>query len=106
MELTRSEYVVGAVWYGVLGEKWLEAVPVIELLGFAMPFMTMQVLFGPAVSAIGKPEVYFRLCVIGAFVMTIAYFCGIRVNLMHPPKRSRRTRLKSIASHSIRSIPL
>ena len=62
----------------ILGEKWLETAPVIMLLGFAMPFMTLQVLFGPAMNAAGKPGIYFRFCVIGAILMTGAFLLGVQ----------------------------
>lgn len=66
----------------VLGAKWLEAAPVIHLLGFAMPFMALVVLYGPAVSAIGKPQVYLRMCIVGAVLMTAAYWIGIQSGII------------------------
>ena len=61
----------------VLGEQWIEAVPVVALLGFAMPLMTLQVLFGPAVNATGNPKIITRIHALGAVVMTIFYFIGV-----------------------------
>lgn len=62
----------------VLGEKWLETAPVIALLGFAMPFMIIQVLFGPASSAAGRPGIYTRISLLGAVLMPIAFLIGVR----------------------------
>ena len=39
----------------VLGPKWQEAAPVVQLLALAMPFMTLQVLYTPACDARGRP---------------------------------------------------
>ena len=61
----------------VLGPQWLEAVPVVTMLGLAMPFMTLQVLFGPAVNATGNPKIITRIHALGAVVMTIFYFIGV-----------------------------
>ncbi len=62
----------------VLGEKWLETAPVIALLGFAMPFMTIQVLFGPATNAAGRPGIYTRTTILGAVLMPLAFLIGVR----------------------------
>lgn len=61
-----------------LGEKWLAAAPVVRLLALAMPFMTLYVLFGPAVSARGHPGITTRCSVLGAVLMPIAYYIGVR----------------------------
>ena len=37
----------------VLGDKWREAIPVVRILGVAMPFVTLQILFHPATNAPG-----------------------------------------------------
>jgi len=60
----------------VLGEKWLETAPVVAILGFAMPFMTLQVLFGPAVNAAGRPGIYTRTSLIGAILLPAAFLAG------------------------------
>ncbi|KPL69521.1 capsule biosynthesis protein CapK [Erythrobacter sp. SG61-1L] len=62
----------------VLGEKWLETAPVIALLGFAMPFMTIQVLFGPATNAAGRPGIYTRTSILGAVLLPLAFLIGVR----------------------------
>lgn len=60
----------------VLGEKWLETAPLIAILGFAMPLMTIQVLFGPATNAAGRPGIYTRTSIIGAVILTISFLVG------------------------------
>ncbi len=62
----------------VLGEKWAETAPAIAVLGFAMPFMTLQVLFGPATSAAGRPGLYTRTSLAGAILLPLAFLVGIR----------------------------
>lgn len=62
----------------VLGEKWIETAPIVTLLGFAMPFMTLQVLFGPATNAAGRPGIYTRISLIGAILLPIALLIGVQ----------------------------
>lgn len=61
----------------VLGEKWIETVPVIAVLGFAMPFMCLLVLFGPAVNAAGRPGIETRYNILGAMILPTAFFVGV-----------------------------
>lgn len=62
----------------VLGEKWAETAPVIALLGFAMPLMMLQVLFGPAMNAAGRPGIYTRTSIAGAVLLPIAFLIGVQ----------------------------
>lgn len=73
--LAASAHVVVAV---VLGRKWLEAAPVIALLGLAMPFMCLQVLFGPAVNAAGRPGIETRNSMLGALILPLSFLAGIK----------------------------
>ncbi len=61
-----------------LGGKWAPAVPVVRLLALAMPFMTLHVLFSPAVCARGRPGISTRASVLGAVAMPLAFFLGVR----------------------------
>lgn len=61
----------------VLGPQWGEAVPVVRLIALAMPFMTLQVLFSPALDAIGRPGVSVRNGATGAVLLTSAYLIGV-----------------------------
>jgi len=64
--------------YAVLGEKWAEVVPVVRLLAFAMPMMTLQVLYSPACDAIGRPGVGVVNGAIGATLLTVSFLLGVR----------------------------
>ena len=60
-----------------LGPKWLETAPVVQLLALAMPFATLQVLFAPAVNAVGRPGLVTWTTVLGAVLMPGAFLIGI-----------------------------
>ncbi|MGH6780785.1 MAG: lipopolysaccharide biosynthesis protein [Sphingomonadaceae bacterium] len=62
----------------LFGPKWVEIVPLVEILAFAIPFMTLHVLFAPALNAKGQPGVTARLSAAGAIIMTIAFLAGVR----------------------------
>lgn len=62
----------------MLGDKWLPAAPVVRLLALAMPFMTLHVLFAPATNAVGRPGIATRSAVLGAVVMPLAFYLGVR----------------------------
>jgi len=62
----------------VLGEKWVETVPVVHLLALAMPFMTMQVLLGPACDARGRPGIGVSNGAIGATILAIGFLIGVQ----------------------------
>jgi O-antigen/teichoic acid export membrane protein len=57
----------------LLGEKWLEAAPLIAILAITMPVMTLQILFHPILNAIGKPHVSIRTPIFGAIIMPITF---------------------------------
>ena len=62
----------------VLGPQWAEAIPIVRLIALAMPFMTLQVLFSPALDALGRPGVSLRNGATGAVLLTTAYLIGVR----------------------------
>jgi O-antigen/teichoic acid export membrane protein len=66
----------------VLGAKWLDTVPVIAILGFAMPFMTLQVMFGPTMNALGRPGIYARLSMIGALLLPAAFLIAVHFGVL------------------------
>jgi O-antigen/teichoic acid export membrane protein len=66
----------------VLGAKWLETAPLIAVLGFAMPFMTLQVMFGPTMNALGRPGIYTLLSLIGAVLLPAAFLVGVQYGVM------------------------
>jgi O-antigen/teichoic acid export membrane protein len=62
----------------VLGEKWRETVPLVRILAFAMPFMTLQILFAPATNALGRPRIALFVSMAGAAVMPLAFVIAVR----------------------------
>ncbi len=62
----------------MLGEKWAESIPIVHLLAFAMPFMTMQVLFSPACDARGKPSIGMKNGAFGAAVLAASFLVGVQ----------------------------
>ena len=62
----------------VLGDRWLETVPVVRLLGLAMPFVVLHILFPPATNALGRPGVSARIAAAGAMIMGVAFLIGMR----------------------------
>lgn len=65
----------------MLGPKWVEAVPTVRLLAFAMPWVTMQALLSPACDARGRPGIGVGNGAIGAVLLTAAFLVGIRWGL-------------------------
>ena len=61
----------------VLGPKWVAAAPLVQLLALAMPAMTLQVLFSPACSAMGRPGINVHTGAIGAVLLPIAFLVGL-----------------------------
>jgi O-antigen/teichoic acid export membrane protein len=62
----------------MLGDKWREAVPVVHLLAFAMPFMTLQILFAPATDARGAAGISARNGATGAVLLAAAFLIGVQ----------------------------
>ena len=62
----------------LLGQKWLGTVPLLQVLGFAIPWMVLQVLFAPSTNAVGRPGIALRNSAIGAMIMPIAFVIGAR----------------------------
>lgn len=62
----------------VMGPKWVEAGPIVAILSLAMPFMTLQILFHPALNALGKPQITMRNSVFGACLMPAIYLFAVQ----------------------------
>lgn len=62
----------------ILGEKWAQTSPVIRILGFAMPFVTLQILYAPATNALGRPAIAAWVSGAGAIIMPGAYLIAIQ----------------------------
>jgi O-antigen/teichoic acid export membrane protein len=62
----------------LLGEKWIEAAPLVATLALAMPFVTLQILFGPAVMGTGRSRLAVSIAGAGALIMPVGFMIGIR----------------------------
>jgi O-antigen/teichoic acid export membrane protein len=62
----------------VLGPKWVETISLVGLLAYAMPFMTLQILFAPANNALGRSGVTVRNAMIGAVILPCCFLVGIQ----------------------------
>ena len=62
----------------LFGEKWLDMAPFVAILAFAMPFMTLQVMFAPVSNALGRPGITARIAGVGALLMPAAFLIGIQ----------------------------
>jgi O-antigen/teichoic acid export membrane protein len=66
----------------VLGAKWVETIPLIRLLAWAMAFMTLQLLFQPATNALGQPRITLRVAMTGAVIMPLCFLAGIQFGII------------------------
>jgi O-antigen/teichoic acid export membrane protein len=62
----------------VMGPKWTEAGPIVAILALAMPVMTLQILFHPALNALGKPQITMRNSLFGAIIMPATYMFAVQ----------------------------
>ncbi|WP_379922671.1 lipopolysaccharide biosynthesis protein [Erythrobacter sp. R86502] len=60
----------------LLGEKWLEIIPLLPVLAAAMAMLTLQILFAPATNARGFPGIPLRVTMLGSVLMPVAFFIG------------------------------
>ena len=62
----------------LFGPKWLAMAPLVAILALAMPWMTLQILFAPALNALGKPQVTARISACGAVLMPATFLVAVR----------------------------
>lgn len=65
----------------VLGDKWLEAIPVVRFIALIMPLMTLQVLYAPATDACGRPGIGAQNAMVGAILLPICFLIGVHWGL-------------------------
>lgn len=65
----------------VMGIKFIEATPMVPIVALAMPVMTLQILFAPALNALGLPKVTMRNSILGAILMPTVYLIAVRYGL-------------------------
>ncbi|WP_299322114.1 lipopolysaccharide biosynthesis protein [Parasphingopyxis sp.] len=66
----------------ILGQQWLEIIPIVSLLALAMPFMTLQILFGPATNALGRPGIAVRVNICGAAIMATGFLVAVNYGII------------------------
>lgn len=66
----------------VMGPKWVEASPLVAVLALAMPVMTLQILFHPALNALGLPQITLRNSIFGAVLMPSVYIYAVQYGSM------------------------
>jgi O-antigen/teichoic acid export membrane protein len=62
----------------LMGPKWLEATPIVATLALAMPIFTLQILFHPALNALGLPGITMRNAIAGAVIMPIVFLTAVQ----------------------------
>ncbi|HEY0044279.1 MAG TPA: lipopolysaccharide biosynthesis protein [Allosphingosinicella sp.] len=62
----------------LLGDQWAETAGLVRILAFAMPFMTLQILFAPATNALGKPDVALKVAAVGAVLFPACFLVAVR----------------------------
>ena len=60
----------------IFGQQWLEMAPLMQIIGLAMPLMTLQILFAPVSNALGRPDVSMRVSMAGAVIFLAAFLIG------------------------------
>jgi len=66
----------------LFGMKWIGMVPYIQLIALALIFMTVQILFAPVNSALGRPSVSMRAALCGAILFPAAFLIGAQWGLI------------------------
>lgn len=60
----------------LFGEKWLAMAPLMQMLGLAMPLMTLQIMFAPVSNALGRPDRAVRTSLCGALLFAASFWLG------------------------------
>ncbi len=66
----------------LFGTKWLGMVPIMQILGFVMPLMTIQILFAPMHNALGRPDLSVKSALCGALLFGTAFLIGARFGIV------------------------
>lgn len=65
----------------LFGPTWAELPPLVEMMALAMPFMTVQILFNPALNAVGSPGVAVKTSIAGAIIFAAAFAAAVAFGL-------------------------
>ena len=60
-----------------MGPKWAETIPLVRTLALAMPFATLQILYSPVTTALGRPGITAWVSAAGAVIMPVAFLIGV-----------------------------
>lgn len=66
----------------VFQPKWLGMAPLVSLLALAMPFITLQILFGATSFATGRPRIPTTTALCGAILFGAAFLVGVQFGSM------------------------
>ena len=66
----------------LFGAKWLAMAPLMQFLGFAMPLMTLQILFAPMHNALGRPDLSVKSAACGAVLFACAFLVGAQFGVI------------------------
>lgn len=62
----------------IMGPKWLESIPLVQVLALAMPFAALQFLFQPVMNGLGMPHMVMRNSIAGALLMPTIYLFAVQ----------------------------
>ena len=62
----------------VMGRQWIESIPFIETIAYAMPLYALSSLLPAAVNALGQPRVQTGNALIGLVIMPLAFLIGVQ----------------------------
>lgn len=65
-----------AIVQALLRPQWADLAPFMQILGLAMPLMTLQILFAPMNNGMGRPDISMRASAFGALCFTSAFLVG------------------------------
>jgi len=66
----------------ILAPKWAGMAAYVQPLAFAMPFITMQILFAPVTNALGRPRIAVYSALGGAVIFTAAFLIGAQYGVI------------------------
>jgi O-antigen/teichoic acid export membrane protein len=62
----------------LMGPKWIESIPLVQILALAMPFAALQFLFQPVLNGLGMPQAVMRNSIVGALIMPTTYMVAVQ----------------------------
>ncbi len=62
----------------LMGDKWLELIPILAGLTLAMPAFALHLICSPVTNAMGRPKVYLFTSIAGAVIFPAAFLWGVQ----------------------------